>query len=70
MNQNYINYGAKKYCRISHGANIQKLAFVNDNTKFIILVDIITMILIAIANIFVLLGTIFYIMFWFFVLYI
>ena len=39
FNQNYINYGAKKYCRISHGANIQKLAFVNDNTKFIILVD-------------------------------
>ena len=39
FNQNYINYGAKKYCRISHGPNIQKLAFVNDNTKFIILVD-------------------------------
>jgi hypothetical protein len=29
----------KKYCRVSHGGNIQKLAYVDDNTKFIILVD-------------------------------
>ena len=39
FNQNYIIKYNKKYCRISHGANIQKLALVNDNTKFIILVD-------------------------------
>ena len=39
FNQNYIIKDNKKYCRISHGANIQKLAFVNENTKFIILVD-------------------------------
>jgi len=29
----------KKYSFISHGANIQKLAYANDNTKFIALVD-------------------------------
>ena len=39
FNQNYIIKNEKKYCRISHGANIQKLAFVNEDTKFIILVD-------------------------------
>ena len=39
FNQNYIIKDGKKYCRISHGPNIQKLAFVNENTKFIILVD-------------------------------
>ncbi len=39
FNQNYITKDNKKYCRISHGANIQKLALVNENTKFIILVD-------------------------------
>ena len=39
FNQNYISKDGKKYCRISHGANIQKLAFVNENTKFIVLVD-------------------------------
>ena len=39
FNQNYIIKDNKKYCRISHGANIQKLALVNENTKFIILVD-------------------------------
>lgn len=39
FNQNYINKDGKKYCFISHGANIQKLAYVNENTKFIILVD-------------------------------
>ena len=39
FNQNYIMKDGKKYCRISHGANIQKLAFVNDKTKFIIMVD-------------------------------
>lgn len=39
FNQNYIIKYNKEYCRISHGANIQKLALVNDNTKFIILVD-------------------------------
>ena len=39
FNQNYIIKDNKKYCRISHGENIQKLAFVDENTKFIILVD-------------------------------
>ena len=39
FNQNYISKDGKKYCRISHGANIQKLALVNENTKFIVLVD-------------------------------
>ena len=39
FNQNYISKDGKKYCRISHGANIQKLAPVNENTKFIVLVD-------------------------------
>ena len=39
FNQNYINKDGKKYCFISRGANIQKLACVNDNTKFIVLVD-------------------------------
>ena len=39
FNQNYIIKDNKKYCRISHGANIQKLALVNEDTKFIILVD-------------------------------
>lgn len=39
FNQNYIIKYNKEYCRISHGVNIQKLALVNDNTKFIILVD-------------------------------
>ena len=40
FNQNYINKDGKKYCFISHGANIQKLlAYINDNTKFIVLVD-------------------------------
>ena len=39
FNQNYIEKDKKKFCRVSHGANIQKLAYVNDNTKFIILVD-------------------------------
>jgi len=39
FNQNYIIKDGKKYYRISHGANIKKLAYINDNTKFIILVD-------------------------------
>ena len=39
FNQNYITKDGKKYCRISHGANIQKLALVNENTKFIVLID-------------------------------
>ena len=39
FNQNYITKDGKKYCRISHGANIQKLALVNKKTKFIVLVD-------------------------------
>ena len=39
FNQNYIEKDKKKYCRVSHGGNIQKLAYVDDNTKFIILVD-------------------------------
>ena len=39
FNQNYITKDGKKYCRISHGANIQKLALVNENTRFIVLVD-------------------------------
>ena len=39
FNQNYISKDGKKYCRISHGANIQKLALVNEKTKFIVLVD-------------------------------
>ena len=39
FNQNYINKDNKKYCRVSHGANIQKLALVDENNKFIILVD-------------------------------
>ena len=39
FNQNYIVSNNKKYCRISHGPNIQKLAFVHEDTKFIVLVD-------------------------------
>ena len=39
FNQNYIIKDGKKYCRISHGGNVQKLAPVNENTKFIVLVD-------------------------------
>ena len=39
FNQNYIVKDGKNYCRISHGPNIQKLALVNENSKFIILVD-------------------------------
>ena len=39
FNQNYITKDGKKYCRISLGTNITKLAYVNENTKFIILVD-------------------------------
>ena len=39
FNQNYIIKKEKKYCRISHRANIQKLAEINEDTKFIILVD-------------------------------
>ena len=39
FNQNYIKKDGKYYCRISHGVNIQKLALVNENTKFIVLVD-------------------------------
>ncbi len=39
FNKNYIIKDNKKYFRISHGDNIQKLSFVNECTKFIILVD-------------------------------
>ena len=39
FNKNYIKKDGKKYCRIFHGANIQKLVLVNENTKFIVLVD-------------------------------
>ena len=39
FNKNYIKKDGKKYCRIFHGTNIQKLVLVNENTKFIVLVD-------------------------------
>lgn len=39
FDQNYISKDDKKYYRVSHGDNIQKLIFVNENTKFIVLVN-------------------------------
>ena len=39
FNKNYIIKDNKKYYRISYPNNIQKLIFVNEKTKFIILID-------------------------------
>ena len=39
FDQKYIVKDGKKYCLIPHGDNIPKLAFVNKNSKFIILID-------------------------------
>ena len=39
FNQNYIFKNGKKYYKLFYGGHIQKLAYINENTKIIILVD-------------------------------